>query len=91
MKEDLGYHCNKSTQLGLLNLSQAWPSRLKEASFTHRWAGEARESSLTTLTGQTNNAPLTSQTLGTWGTIRTLGGGERADTGLGLAVPFPTR
>lgn len=90
MKEDLGYHCGKSTQLRLLSLSQAWPGRLKEAPFTHRWARKARESSLTTLTRQTNNAPLTSQTLGTWGTIRTLGEEERADTGFGLAVPLPT-
>ena len=37
-----------------------------------RGAGEAGESSLTTLSRQTNDAPLTSQTLRTWGTVGTL-------------------
>lgn len=63
----------------------------EDTSFTHRWARKAGESSLTTLTRQTNNAPLTSQPLGTWGTIRTLGEEERADTGFHLAMPLPTR
>lgn len=48
--------------------------------FTHRWAGKARESSLTTLSRKTNNAPLTSQPLGTWRTVRTLEEEERTDT-----------
>lgn len=47
------------------------------ASSTHRWAGQARESSLTTLPGQTDDAPLTSQTLGTWRTIGTLREGRQ--------------
>lgn len=54
--------------------------------FTHRWARKARESSLTTLSRKTNNAPLTSQTLGTWRTVRTLEEEERTDT---KACPGP--
>lgn len=48
--------------------------------FTYRWAGKARESSLTTLSRKTNNAPLTSQTLGTWRTVRTLEEEKTTDT-----------
>lgn len=52
---------------------------------THRWAGQAGESSLTTLPRETDDAPLTSQTLGARRTVRTLGekGGDEklgADT-----------
>lgn len=39
---------------------------------TYRGAGETGESSLTTLSRQTNDAPLTSQTLRTWRTVGTL-------------------
>lgn len=57
---------------GLSRLSPAGPE--EGAPLTHRWARQAGESSLTTLPRQTNDAPLTSQTLGTWRTVGTLRG-----------------
>lgn len=64
----------------LVRSSGAEPGLRGKASFTHRWPGKAGESSLTTLSGQTNDAPLPSQPLGTWRTIRTLGEEERVVT-----------
>lgn len=69
-------HCARSLRLGQALTRGGTP-------ITHRWAGQAGESSLTTLTRQTDDAPLASQTLGTWRTVGTLGEegqGMRTDT-----------
>lgn len=58
---------------------------------THRWARQAGESSLTTLPRQAHDAPLTSQTLGTWRTVGTLRGKVGAETSRTAAARAPTQ
>lgn len=68
-----GWPGHREHQVKSVHLSQAGPSSPGGRGVpTHRWAGQAGESSLTTLPRQTDDAPLTGQTLGTWRTVGTL-------------------